>query len=1032
MASAADWVPSYPERDSRDIAVRGEYVACGARSGGLTAGLFPHQECFSRLVAGMGSMLLVADPGTGKTLSFLAAARRVLGAHAAGAVSRVYVIERALTVLGDAKNTAVQIADDPAHVRDMYRFMTYTALAKETGDLSDAEVRARFADSLVVFDEAHSLTGNEASADAATWHVAAERVAAAPGVRVILSTATPMVNTVSEIRLLLNLILPRARRISPKARITPKLIESAAHGYVSYVRSDVEATTVVYAGDDLFPGAPETARVVRHRMSPHQEAAYARAARDEGTRDFYYAATQALLFAFPDGLYGGQADTPPFSRYVETAGRNGWYRFKSLARDPKFQEWKCRNGYKTFPEWLAGGGSPCQNLRMLSVKHASIVRTELDALETDPEGTSFVYSSAKYGGGAVLLGLCFELFGFERFDPAASNGKMLPEKRLRYAIASTQPVNTTQGLQETLRVFNSPENVNGEYIRVLIGSKVSREGLSVFHAKRMHLLGPEWTESGARQAIARVLRAVSHDHLRAQRRARLVADASRAALYADPERLERDSRVTVTVRLHAAVLADGRDTEDVYMYRRAAEKEAEIAPAMCALQRAAVDYDINWSRNVGGPLMRGVKVCEAFGGMPEPSALAISERPGDMFLFDPPASAACPPTPGTGAVVNMPEREFARADAPAGVGADKGWLVPARAGAHQAVSFASADAAAGAAGSGSAPSADARVYAETEYLIREKTFSFAAFEALVQRPGAVEADVLDTILRLIELGDLADEATAEYTSELENAARGRRRGRPPVVDRARVELSSAETLVARVAANIGSFFGVVRVFEEAYSDWDDSRTAEAAAGLRILERGVASVVFDTAERKSAGIAIESAPVAALRALEPGVFADSDSGAWVQYHRLLAQEESRILGGYSEKQLQPDAAAAWRTRVRSGGGRWRFVATAGELRSLIGYKAAGAATPTATPAPAETGPGGLRGVSEDGGLRVFDASHPKGQMCSSLKADDIRRLLGSIAPDDQALVDTGKKTQTKRSYCAALQNALAASGLLTYK
>lgn len=57
---------------------------------------------------------------------------------------------------------------------------------------------------------------------------------------------------------------------------------------------------------------------------------------------------------------------------------------------------------------------------------------------------------------------------------------------------------------------NSIKNINGEYIRVIIGSPSIREGISLKHIQHMHLVDPLWNQSAKTQVEGRAIRFCSH------------------------------------------------------------------------------------------------------------------------------------------------------------------------------------------------------------------------------------------------------------------------------------------------------------------------------------------------------------------------------------------------------------------------------------------------------------------------------------------------------------------------------------------
>lgn len=61
-----------------------------------------------------------------------------------------------------------------------------------------------------------------------------------------------------------------------------------------------------------------------------------------------------------------------------------------------------------------------------------------------------------------------------------------------------------------LPIFKSEKNLNGDYIKIVIGSSTIKEGVSFTSIRAVHLLGPWWNSSKTDQIIARAIRFGSH------------------------------------------------------------------------------------------------------------------------------------------------------------------------------------------------------------------------------------------------------------------------------------------------------------------------------------------------------------------------------------------------------------------------------------------------------------------------------------------------------------------------------------------
>jgi len=66
---------------------------------------------------------------------------------------------------------------------------------------------------------------------------------------------------------------------------------------------------------------------------------------------------------------------------------------------------------------------------------------------------------------------------------------------------------------DAFKVFNSEDNWDGSLIKVIIGSRVMRDGVDIHHAVQTHIIIPDWRIPGYIQAQHRGIRSAGHDYL---------------------------------------------------------------------------------------------------------------------------------------------------------------------------------------------------------------------------------------------------------------------------------------------------------------------------------------------------------------------------------------------------------------------------------------------------------------------------------------------------------------------------------------
>lgn len=262
-------------------------------------------------------------------------------------------------------------------------------------------------------------------------------------------------------------------------------------------------------------------------------------------------------------------------------------------------------------------------IRMLSCKYAEIVRIVME----EP-GNAFVFSEFVEGSGAIVIALCFEGMGFVRYNESSSMflgvaGNIVKPvcagsyhdadtRRVRPDILSRQqgsPFRYALLTRETskakfnsmMEAMNSYENRHGDYIKVLISSRVGRDAINVYNVLQIHLIGSEWNQSSIYQALSRGIRATSHADLIREEEDKFRTEGL------DPTA----ASVIVKVYKHAAVALDeAASSIDLQMYRVSEYKDRSIKRIMRIMKQCAIGCQVHYNRNVRPGDVYGTPACD--------------------------------------------------------------------------------------------------------------------------------------------------------------------------------------------------------------------------------------------------------------------------------------------------------------------------------------------------------------------------------------------------------------------------------------
>lgn len=507
----------------------------------------------------------------------------------------------------------------------------------------------------------------------------------------IITTATPMINTVRELTPLLNLILPadevwpldfdatlasdvelrtffpdldpaevRAKGTTDAGRdelapffrgqipddfdfdnATLAEVEPYFRGRISYIRARNVGAVPIERGNVIpfeanIGGREVTIRMVLQTstMSTFQDRSYSSSWNDQQGTSFFIAEQQAANFVFPDGTWGkgvtearaqprtlldrNQSTDPDgdlddelildaeeeviededeaideakLAMLLRSRGTKGYYQYVR----------EVEGRFVATPEFRTAI-STIEGIEKLSIKYATIIRL----IQSQPRASAFVYFKFVRGSGAVVFGLCLEAMGFEKYDesmsPFTRDGQIRPDLRPkpRYALLIGGMAKTK--LKSALDLMNSSANAHGDYIRVLIVSRVGRDGINVHNIQQVHIVSGEWNPASLYQAIYRSIRVTSHDDLLREEEERLRKAGQ------DPSQ----ARIDINIYKHSALPIAYPDIPsiDIMMHQQSEVKDRSIRRVMRMLKQSAIGCQVHYDRNILPPEFDYTTACD--------------------------------------------------------------------------------------------------------------------------------------------------------------------------------------------------------------------------------------------------------------------------------------------------------------------------------------------------------------------------------------------------------------------------------------
>jgi len=406
--------------------------------------------------------------------------------------------------------------------------------------------------SIIIVDEAHNLTGNE-------WGLSLKKIAASSeNLKIILLTATPMKNLADDIISLINFLRPeddpilRDRVFTNDKNYLMKLksggeeyLREKVNGYVSYFRGNIPYTFADRVDIGEIPDELLFTPVVKCKMSKFQLETYTKASKDfDDALD--RAASSAANFVVPIlnndktkivGTYSSDGISKLLSQV--NADRNVLLNiinknlFNNKIPKNELNDLIIETPRKTF----GGNILKLEYLKTFSSKfYQAIVNINQLVEGKRGPGTCFVYSNLVKAGGIELFAEALNSNGYFEYNEDrdydlkdnsrdAITGLTLAEfkkknKPLNEFYPSTY-ILVTGGLEEgedipevkqkiIRTVFNSVENIHGKFLKLVLGSKVMNEGVTLENAKDVHILDVHYNLAKVEQVIGRAIRFCKH------------------------------------------------------------------------------------------------------------------------------------------------------------------------------------------------------------------------------------------------------------------------------------------------------------------------------------------------------------------------------------------------------------------------------------------------------------------------------------------------------------------------------------------
>jgi superfamily II DNA or RNA helicase len=355
---------------------------------------------------------------------------------------------------------------------------------------------------VIIVDEVHNILGNN------TYKALLQLLQQSKNYKLILLTATPLYDSVESIIYINNLLNANDEKLQlSKDILQDKIIDKTGIfkmgiqsisdiglneikknllGKVSYLRSNTETNPEIRDMGIGISDLQGSVKIIQCQMSGYQYNVYKKTIINElGLNDNAIIAMEEADTI--SSLYKASSDASTMVYPDDTYGKKGFYQYIENEKGDTIPNYKDILGIN--------------NIEVYSSKLYNIINNILNGTS----GNVFIYSNFVTAGGTNLLKYLLLANDFKNYN----NNRSHNGKNFIVMDDSVKP-----NLREyLLKLFNSYENRNGDIIRVIIGSPVLSEAITLKCIKQLHILEPFWNMSKINQVIGRGVRNYSHASL---------------------------------------------------------------------------------------------------------------------------------------------------------------------------------------------------------------------------------------------------------------------------------------------------------------------------------------------------------------------------------------------------------------------------------------------------------------------------------------------------------------------------------------
>lgn len=454
--------------------------------------LYNHQEFVRRFMSPYtpySSLILFHDLGSGKSIACIATAVD----HYLYDKKQCIIVTKGQSgtnnFLTQIQKFHTMSSTKEQWTESIFKMKHYISLHNQILTMSDEEIINNYSNTIFVLDEAHNIRfPTTAINKECVYNSFVKIIKLCHNIKMLMATATPMTDNSDQLE-------PMLRMCNYMRKLNDQPL--SMNGIISYNPYVLDKPTSVYIGTDDNNNIikSKTICIYKSLMKDHQLTIYQTSIQTGTPNDIYRSRTHISLFCLPDGSHGREITNKLMFKTTKTKNITPMY--TNVTKKITYVQYSPTN--KLLP-YLSGdklASSGCKYKTLLNILNNST-------------GNAFIFIEEVKGSGVLLFSSILEENGYELYVGENILRMSKNKKRYTLCIGSNE---ICPNIQDRLDGFNSEHNKNGDYIRIIIGSRVIGESITLCNIKQFHCLTPHWNDSIINQAIGRVVRNGSHNAL---------------------------------------------------------------------------------------------------------------------------------------------------------------------------------------------------------------------------------------------------------------------------------------------------------------------------------------------------------------------------------------------------------------------------------------------------------------------------------------------------------------------------------------